>query len=332
MQGKVTSKTSANPIVHVGIDVCKARLDLHLTGADCDVAMAFDNSKKGMKALLKDLSAYTIVGVVMEATGKFHRVAHRRLAEAGYKVSVVNPLRARLFAQSIGLIAKTDQVDARGLALFGRAAELKATEPAPQTSENLTDIVRARDAAVAQRTAMTNQFKAAQLPFIKAQIKKLIRVVNEAVKAYDAAALEIIKADHGLQRRFEILKSIPGIGRITAAMLLATMPELGQANSKQIAMLVGVAPIARESGATKGRRSIGGGRAHVRCGLHMATLSAITWNRNLERFYDRLVAAGKPKMVAVVAAMRKLVVLANSLLKEDRPWSNNHLIAKPLSS
>jgi transposase len=332
MQGKVTSETSANPTVHVGIDVCKARLDLHLTGAGCDIAEAFDNDKKGMKALLKFLAAYTIVGVVMEATGKFHRVAHRRLAEAGYRVSVVNPLRARLFAQSIGLIAKTDQVDARGLALFGRAADLKATEPVPQAFENLNDIVRARDAAVAQRTAMTNQFKAAQLPFIKAQIKKLIRTVNEAVKAYNTAAVELIKADEVLQRRFEILKSIPGIGRITAVMLLATMPELGQASSKQIAMLVGVAPVACESGGMKGRRSISGGRAHVRCGLHMATLSAVTWNPDLERFYDRLVATGKVKMVAVVAAMRKLVVLANSLLKEDRLWSSNHLIAKPLSS
>jgi transposase len=330
MQGKVTSETSANPTVHVGIDVCKACLDLYLTGPDGDVSLQFSNDKKGMKALIKKLAAYRVIGVVMEATGKFHRAAHRRLDEAGYRVSVVNPLRARLFAESIGLIAKTDKVDARGLALFGRAAELKATKPLPQTFETMTDIVRARDAAVAQRTALVNQFKAAALPFIKAQIKLLIKAVNSTIKAFDAAALDIAKADPVLARRIEVLQSIPGIGRVTAIMLVATLPELGHANSKQIAMLVGVAPVARDSGDTKGRRSIKGGRAHVRAGLYMPILSAINWNADLKEVYDRLVAAGKLKMVAVVAAMRKLVVLANSLLKDDRLWSSERPIAKPL--
>jgi transposase len=332
MQGKVTSETSANPTVHVGIDVCKVRLDLHITGTGRDVALEFGNDKKGMKELIKSLAAYRVAGVVMEATGKFHRAAHRRLDEAGYRVSVVNPLRARLFAESIGLIAKTDKVDARGLALFGRAAVLKEAKPLPQTFEAMTDIVRARDAAVIQRTALVNQAKAATHPLIKTQIRLLIKAVGGMIKTFDKEAYGIAKGDPVLARRVEVLQSVPGIGRVTAVMLVATLPELGHANSKQIAMLVGVAPVARESGGTKGRSQIKGGRAHVRAGLYMPTLSAISWNEDLKRTYEQHVAAGKVNMVAIVAVMRKLVVLANSLLKEDRLWSRERPIAKPLLS
>ena len=336
MQGKVTSETSANPIVHVGIDVCKVRLDVHImiegSEGEADVALPFANDKKGTTDLIRTLSKYRVAGVMMEPTGKFHRAAHRRLDDVGYSVKVMNPQRSRKFADCMGLLAKTDKVDARALAMFSRAALHEKTKPLPQASENLSDIVNARDAAVAQRTALINQYKAATLALIKTQIKKMIRSVNETVKAFDEAALAIIKADPALMRRLKILTSVPGIGRITAVTLIANMPELGHVNSKQIAMLAGLAPIAHDSGDMKGRRQIKGGRAHVRSGIYMATMSAVTWNTDIKKFYDRLVAVGKVKMVALTASMRKLLVLTNSLLKEDRLWFSEFPIAKPLSS
>lgn len=334
MQGKVLNETSARsiPEVYAGIDVCKARLDVNITSDTQTVAFAFDNDKAGTKALIKELSKHDVACVVMEATGKFHRHANRRLQEAGFKVSVVNPLRSRLFAQCMGKLAKTDAVDAHTLALFGRAARLQPTPLLPETFEKLTDIVRSRDGAVATRAALVNQLKAATLDIIKREIKKVIRAVTDAIKVLEAAAVEIVKADPMLSRRLQIFVSIPGVGIVTAAGLVANMPELGRSSAKQIAMLAGVAPIAWDSGDATGKRSIHGGRAHVRSATYMAALSATRFNPDLKRFYDRLVAAGKPKKLALVAVLRKLLVLANSLVAEDRLWSPNPPTAKPLSS
>jgi transposase len=319
MQGKVMSDSSAAAIVHVGIDVCKARLDVYIDGVD--VQLAFDNDKRGTKALIKALAGYKIEAVALEATGKFHRIVQRQLHAAGFAVAVANPRRVRLFAQSMGLLAKTDKIDARVLAKFSRAASLRVSPPPPQAFEALSDIVRARDAAVAQRTALINQYKAATLALVKTQLKRIICAVNATVKAYDAAAVKSVRAEPALQRRYEILLSIPGVGSVTAVMLVSHMPELGSISSKQIAMLAGLAPVAVESGEMRGRRRIQGGRKHVRCGVYMAAMSAARFNADIKQFYNRLISAGKPKMVALTAAMRKLLTLANTLLTEDRLWA-----------
>lgn len=332
MQGKVMNETSARsiPPIYVGIDVCKARLDVAITSDTETVAFAFDNDKKGTTALIKELKKHAVVCVVMEATGKLHRHAHRRLHEAGFKVSVVNPLRSRLFAECLGQLAKTDAVDARMLALYGRGARLQSTVPLPETFEKLTDIVRSRDATVLSRAAFINQLKAATLDIVTREIKKMIRVTTDAIKALESAAVELVKADPMLSRRFQILVSIPGIGATTAAALVANMPELGLCSAKQVAMLAGVAPLAWDSGQSTGKRTIHGGRAHVRSATYMSALSAARFNPDMKRFYDRLVAVGKPKKLALTAVLRKLLVLANTLLTHDRCWSPNPPIAKPL--
>ena len=328
MQGKVMSEHSAPTDVDVGIDVCKAFLDIHILPANTVLRVA--NTKTGLKKLLAALKGLAVRTIVVEATGKYHRECHRTLHDSGYAVTVVNPGRARLFAESLGALAKTDKVDARMLAVFGSMAKLAATPPLPETLENLREIVRNRDAAILAKTALENQLGTATLASVIKQIGTQIKAAARAADVLEREALSIVKADPGLKRRFEILVSIAGVGTITAIGLIANMPELGSLDNKQAGMLAGLAPVASDSGQRRGARHIRGGRAAVRTGIYMAALSATTHNPQLCAFYDRLVAAGKPKKVAITAVMRKLIGLANLLLKEDRLWSPKAPIAEPL--
>lgn len=328
MQGKVESEQRASINNDAGIDVCKEWLDVHILPAD--VAVRFPNTKMGHAEILSLLKRHAVRRVLIEATGKFHRSVHVRLHEAGWHVAVVNPLRARLFAEAIGTLAKTDKADARVLAVMAAMTAPAATPPLPENLENLREIVRSREAATAAKTALTNQLASAANDIVRRQIRRQIAAAASAIKALLGAAISAIKKDPAFRRRFVILTSVPGIGDITAVGLIANMPELGQLDDKKAGMLAGLAPIACESGQSVGKRRIRGGRAIVRTGTYMAALSAIEHNPPLTTFYDRLVAAGKPKKLAITAVMRKLVVLANTLLKEDRCWSILAPIAKPL--
>ena len=328
MQGKVMSEHSAPDDVDVGIDVCKEWLDVHILPAE--TVLRVPNSKKGHKQLMAALRGLKVHVVVIEATGKYHRSVHRFLHDAGLAVAVVNPLRSRLFAEALGVLAKTDKVDARMLACQGRMAGLKATPPLPQALENLREIVRTRDASTAARIALENQLATATLDAVKAQIRLLIKAAVNAAKVYQKLALQAIKADRGLARRLEILISVPGIGALTALGLLANMPELGGLEAKQAGMLAGLAPVACESGQRQGPRHIRGGRHSVRSGVYMAALTAARFNPHLKAFYEHLRAAGKAKKVALTAVMRKLIVLANTLLKEDRLWSKENPTIRPI--
>jgi transposase len=328
MQGKVMSEHRAMVENEVGIDVCKAWLDIQILPAE--ISERFANNKKGFKALATLLKQFKIHRIVMEATGKYHRSVHRVLHEAGWPVTIINPLRARLLAEGLGMLAKTDKVDARVLAMMASIAALTTTAPLPDNLTDLREIVRARTAATAAKTALTNQLEGAATDVVRKQIKRQVKAASEAIAALEAAAVGYAKADPAFARRFAVLTSIPGVGAVTAVGWLANMPELGSLDEKQAGMLAGLAPIANESGQKAGQRRIRGGRAAVRTGTYMAALSAITHNPLLSAFYERLVARGKAKKLALTAVMRKLIVLANTLLKEDRKWSNNLPIAKPL--
>jgi transposase len=328
MQGKVESEHCASTHNDAGIDVCKAWLDVHILPAD--VAERCPNTKKGHAKIMALLKRHEVRRVVIEATGKHHRSVHVRLHETGWHVAIVNPMRARLFAEAIGTLAKTDKVDARVLAVMAATIAPSVTPPLPENLENLREIARSREAATAARTALLNQLASSATDVVRQQIKRQIATAAAAIKALVAAAVAAINADPAFRRRFEILTSVPGIGRTTAVGLIANMPELGQIDEKQAGMLAGLAPIACESGQKIGKRRIRGGRAVVRTGTYMAALSAIEHNPPLAAFYDRLVAAGKPKKLAIAAVMRKLIVLANTLLKQDRCWSILAPIAKPL--
>lgn len=318
MQGKALPDQTTRPQVYVGVDVCKDWLDVYLH--PLGESRRFANNRDGVARLNRLCRKLTAAKIVMEATGKLHRLAHRTLSAAGHKVAVVNPLRARLFAEANGALAKTDRIDARLLALMAEKLDPQATPPASEAVEELQELVRGRQSLVAERTALINQRGEAKSAFLRAELNRLIEALDKHIGRLDEEVARRIAADDALKSRYAILLSIPGVGPVVAATLLADLDELGACSKKGVAMLAGLAPIARESGETNGRRHIRGGRGHVRNVLYMAALSATRHNLPLKQFYKRLRDAGKDAKLAITAVMRKLLVIANALIKENRCW------------
>lgn len=318
MQGKVSPEFSATQQVYVGIDVCKAWLDVYIH--PIGQRLRVPNAGDGFKMLGRQLDPYKVALVVIEATGKYHRAVHRALHEAGCAVAIVNPLRARLFAEAKGEDAKTDRIDARVLALMAEGLKPGIVAPASQIMEELQELTRARQAAVDDQTAISNLLGETKGAFLRRELKRRLTALAACIKRLEAEIATRIAAEPGLARRQEILTSIPGVGTVAASWLLIGLSELGTCSPKSAARLAGLAPMARESGETKGPRRIRGGRGDVRRGIFMAAVTAKTWNPALKVFFDRLMANGKVYKVAVTAVMRKLVVLANTLLTENRLW------------
>lgn len=319
MQDKEKPEPTATDPVYVGVDVCKAWLDVYVHPSGTRLRVV--NDRTGVARLKRRLATMTVAKVVMEATGKYHRAVQRSLHEAGLAVAVMVPLRVRLFAQATGQLAKTDAVDARLLAVMGAILEPAATPPAPAALEALSELVNARTAATAEATALSNRLANTQDGFLKAELGRRIAVVKRHIARLEGEIERRIAADPQLAHRRAILCSIPGIGQITATTLLTGMAEMGTCSASQAAMLAGLAPIAKDSGDTKGHRAIRGGRRTVRNALYMAALSASRHNPDLERFAKRLKAAGKRPKIIIVAVMRKLIVLANTLIAQNRQWT-----------
>jgi transposase len=318
MQGQKSPERSAQPGVYVGVDVCKDWLDVYLHPIGQKLRVS--NTPQGLKALKRRLAELPVELIVMEATAKFHRQAHRTLHAAGFAVAVVNPLRARLFAEAVGQLAKTDRLDARVLALMGQTLEPSALAPAPEALEALQELARARAAAKAEETALSNRRGASQTAFLKAELGRRLKVLAGHIERLEAEIERRIGADPALKRRYDIVVTIPGVGPVAAVALVIGLPELGACSAKAAALLAGLAPLARDSGAKAGERHIWGGRAFVRTGLYFAAVAAARCNPQLRDDYKRLRDAGKKAKVAITAIMRKLVVLANVLIKEDRAW------------
>lgn len=318
MQGQIQPEARSAQAVYVGIDVCKDRLDVYLHPIGQHLSVA--NDANGIKRLKRELAGHEVALVVMEATAKYHRLAQRSLSQSGLAVALVNPLRSRLFAEALGTRAKTDRVDARMLAILGETLTPRAMPPTPQAILTLQELVHARNAATAERTALANRLGASQGAFLKRELKRRLKNLESHIERLATQIESQITQDAALARRYEILLSIPGVGPIVAAALIADLPELGRLDRHAIACLAGLAPFANDSGSTKGPRSIKGGRAHPRRALYWAALSAAKHNPDLAVFYKRLKDNGKLKKVALTAVMRKLVILANTLLKEDRLW------------
>ena len=301
----------------IGVDISKAHLDAHELPSGR--ARQFDNNVAGITKLVKWISP-DVDCVVYESTGPFHRALEETLA-GSLPLARVNAARARRFAQAMGQEAKTDAVDAKVLARMGAALDLRLVEPPSLAQRNLAELKTARDTLTRDRTAVLNQRTQARHSLIKRQLKLRLQQIERQIKALNAEIGKLIAADDTLSRRAEILTSIPGVAEITAAALIAEMPELGQLDAKAAASLAGLAPVTRESGKWKGRSFIRGGRWRARRALFMATLTAITHNPDFARKYQDLRARGKPAKVALTAVMRKLLVLANALLQQDRLWS-----------
>jgi transposase len=307
--------------VFVGIDVAKDKLDVCMRsdGQPLDV-LVVENSPSGIEQLVRRLGALPVRRVVLEATGRYQRRVAADLLAAEIPVSVVNPRQARDFAKALGKLAKTDAIDAAVLAEFARLEHLRPAQRVTQEQDRLHDLV-ARRRQVTQMLAMEQTRLLQSSEKLTARlIGKVVRVLEQQREDLDRAIAKLIESDDDWKNRRDLLASVPGVGQTTASQLVAEMPELGKLSRQQIAALVGVAPLNRDSGTMRGQRRIFGGRANVRRGLYMATLTAMTWNPVIQRFAQRLRAAGKPYKVLAVACMRKLLTILNILLRENRPW------------
>jgi transposase len=302
-----------------GVDISKDALDVCLYPGG--QSGRFANDAKGHRGLVCWLAKHSIARVVYEATGAYHRGFERCLATAGLALAKVNPRQARRFAEATGKLAKTDRCDAAMLARFGALLEPAARPVASPALDEMKELHVARQALVKDRTAALNRQKTVRLALIKRHIAQRLRQIEAQLAAIDAALKALIDADPELAARFAILASIPGIGETTAVAMLIEMPELGSLDHRQAASLAGLAPVARDSGRWKGKRSIRGGRATLRQALYMPALVATRFNPDLKCKYKAFVAAGKPAKVAITAIMRKLLLLANALIRDGRTWS-----------
>ena len=308
-----------NRSVVAGIDVGKWQLHVHILPVD--EAKTFVNDEDGVKQLSDWLRCHKVDLVVLEPTGRHHRLAHNCLTADGLAVTLVNPHRSRQFAKATGKLAKTDSVDARLLAELGQVLAPEVVDPSAPEQMELRDLIMVRSKITEHKAAL-------KIMAHDCRHAEAVRLLDSTIADLDQRLLELetaiqayIKSSAELTRRDRILRSIPGIGPITSAMLCATMPELGAVGPRKAASLCGLAPFNDDSGKRSGPRRIKGGRFTPRRTLYMAATTAIQRNPDMKRTYERLVAKGKEHKVALVAVMRKLVVLTDALLRADRTWT-----------
>ena len=303
----------------VGIDISKDWLDAF--AAPEGRVSRFPNNSAGFRKLIVWIGS-GIDRIAYEPTGAFHRDFEDTLLKAGLPLYAINPFQVRSFARSIGRRAKTDAVDARMLAIMASAIEdLRPTEARSEGQRELAELQQIRDALVRDRTAITNRARNLRTSVGKRVTRQRLRQIDRQLKLIDAEIRQRIGEEKEMERRAEILTSIPGISDITAAGLIVHLPELGMLTRSGAASLAGLAPVTRESGNWKGRSFIQGGRHRVRRLLFMPALVAAHHNPDLKRKYEALLAKGKPRKVALTAVMRKLLVLANALVQQDRTWT-----------
>jgi transposase len=304
--------------IYVGIDISKAQLDCHFRPLDMKVSCP--NTSLGISQLIEVLNQHPIELVVMEATGGYERQIYEMLHAKGFKARVMNPRQLRDFAKAVGILAKTDQIDACVLSLF--AEKLNPAFRAPKSSEEqeLKSLVTRRRQLVDELTREKNRLEKKPIEALKESLANHIQWLKTEIKSIDVLIEQTVPLSKELLKKHEILVSVPAIGSQTAAVLLAELPELGKVSNRQISALVGVAPMNRDSAGYSGQKHIAGGRHSVRCALYMATLVGIRHNPRIKAFYERLKATGKPSKVALVASMRKLIIILNQKLIHQTPW------------
>lgn len=302
---------------YIGIDISKERLDVATSGKR---SWTFSYSEEGIDALIDQVQTPALELVVMEATGGLEHHLASRLGAAGIPLAIVNPRQARDFARSTGVLAKTDRIDARVLALFAERIQPEV-RPLPDEAQRelaalvarrrqLSDMLQSEKNRLRRAEGVVTRDLEAHIAFLEKRLRDVTRTIEETIRESPA-----------WRKDDDLLRSVPGIGPTTSATLLAELPELGAASPEEISALVGVAPLNRDSGQFRGRRSIWGGRARVRNVLYMATLTAVRFNDVLKEHYERLLGRGKAKKVALVACMRKLLVWLNAIMRDHKPWN-----------
>jgi len=308
--------TSQGP--YVGIDVAKAQLDVAV--GPMAQGWSVPNREEGVRQLVSHLRELSPALVVLEATGGQELPVVAALATAGLPVVVVNPRQVRNFAKATGRLAKTDTLDAQVLARFGEAVR-PTPRPLPDAeAQALQSLLARRRQVVGMVTAEKNRLGAA-LPSVRKRIQGHITWLQQELADLDKELGDALRQSPLWREKEALLRSVPGVGRILSLTLLAQLPELGNLNRRQIAALAGVAPLNRDSGTLRGRRTVWGGRASVRAALYMAALVGTQRNPLLRGFYQHLCAAGKPKKVALTACMRKLLTILNAMVKHNTPWT-----------
>lgn len=302
----------------IGIDICKDRLDI----ADDSNAKPWSvaNNEKGVSSLVSRLKSFKPTRIIMEATGGLETLLYSALTLAGLPAVVINPRQARDFAKALGKLAKTDAIDARILALFGAAVKPEVRPMKDEKTQELAALVTRRRQLIGMLTAEKTRLQQAP-KWIRKDIKDLIKSLEKRLRKLEAGITIKIKTTPGWKEKDDLLKSVPGVGDVLSMNLLSNLCELGKLDRKQIAALVGVAPLNRDSGNFRGTRKIWGGRAEVRAALYMAALSASRYNPAIKAFYQRLILQGKKPKVALTACMRKLLVILNTMVKNNTPWN-----------
>ena len=305
----------------VGIDVSKARLDVAVS--DRSHSETFHYDEGGLRKLLTWIRKFNPEIVCLEATGGLERRIVAELHKASCNVAVVNPRQIRDFARATGQLAKTDDIDAGIIARFADLIRPRLTQPLSISQQKMRDLTARRRQVSKLLIQERNRLANAVDSSVRGMIKEGIDFYSKQLATIQKDQETLIEQDEIMREKSRIIQSVPGFGPATATLLISEMPEFGQLNRKQIARLVGVAPTNRDSGTLRGKRTTGGGRVDVRNGLYMPTVVAKKHNKTIKEFYDRLIENGKPKLVAIIASMRKLISILNVMIRDGKMWNEN---------
>jgi len=303
---------------YIGIDVSKNILDVYILPTS--KYMQFKNDVKGIKKLMTKVKLLSPAAVVMEATGGYERKVASSLTQDKIPVSIVNPRQIRAFAKALGKLAKTDQIDAKTIALFAQNIKPNSYGSPSEEQQNLSQNTARRRQLIDMITMEKNRLHQVASHDLKKSIKRILKALEKELDHINEKIEKEIQHNSQLIRKKDLLESIKGVGSVISATIIADLPELGSVSAKQISALVGVAPYNCDSGTLQGKRAIWGGRMPVRNALYMATLVAMRFNARIKAFYQKLCNAGKLKKVAMVACMRKLLIIMNTMIKNNEPW------------
>lgn len=320
-----SSSPSSSDLLFVGIDVAKDKLDVARSESTAVLTVA--NDAAGIRGIVKTLAAQRPQCIVVEGTGGLEQPLLDALLDAGLPVARVNPAHVRHFAKGLGILAKTDRIDARVLVQFARLAEPRLAEKRPQLQAQLDSLVTCRRQLVVTRAVQMNQLQRTGFKPAAKAIQSIIDALNKQIVSLDEQIRKLIDSDIDFKKIDELLKTVPGVGPVSSSTLVAELSELGTIDRRQIGALIGVVPFNNDSGRHKGTRSIRGGRASVRSALYMAALTAIRCNPIIKTFAKRLRANGKKSKQVIVACMRKLATILNAMIRDNLKWDELKLTA-----
>jgi transposase len=309
--------------IYIGIDVSKALLDIFISlDSTCH---AYENSISGLKKLMIKLKKHSKeqIHITMEATGGYEKLASHTLVENGFIVTVINPRIVRDFAKASGKLAKTDKIDAKIIATYTEKMQPESRIVINKNHDKIAELSQRRAQLIAMIVAEKNRLDKVSGE-VKKSILRMIKWLEKELAEIDSQLKDTIQSDESFANKHALLRTVKGIGEKSATALIAYLPELGSLEERQITALAGLAPFNCDSGKMRGQRMIWGGRSSVRTSLYMATMAAVRSNKAIKTFYNRLVNAGKPKMVALTACMRKLIIIMNAMIRKNQPWHQDY--------